>query len=55
MVNMLMQPYFHGDISAKESVVRLREKHSGTFLVRFSIYDLGTYTLSMGMLIRFLY
>lgn len=38
--------WFHGDISMSESEARLANKMEGTYLVRFSTSEIGTYTIS---------
>jgi len=43
---LLMEPWFHGDISTTESENRLLKKPEGTFLVRFSTSSPGCYTIS---------
>jgi len=42
----LRKPWFHGDISSEESNTRLFGKPIGTYLIRFSLNGLGTFTLS---------
>lgn len=43
---VLSESWFHGDISMQESEARLANKQEGTFLVRFSTSEMGTYTIS---------
>jgi hypothetical protein len=38
--------WFHGDISMSESEARLANKLEGTYLIRFSTSEIGTYTIS---------
>jgi len=43
---ILISSWFHGDISMSESEARLANKMEGTYLVRFSTSEIGTYTIS---------
>jgi len=43
---VLSEAWFHGDISMQESTAILTGKEEGTYLVRFSTSELGTYTIS---------
>lgn len=43
---LMIEPWFHGDISTSESENRLIKKPEGTFLVRFSTSSPGCYTIS---------
>ncbi|GAM17330.1 hypothetical protein SAMD00019534_005050 [Acytostelium subglobosum LB1] len=46
-IRQLMEcAWFHGDISTAESENRLHKKPEGTFLVRFSTSESGSYTIS---------
>jgi hypothetical protein len=43
---LLSKRWFHGDLSTRDAEVRLVGKGVGAFLVRFSTFAAGTFTLS---------
>jgi len=45
MRDLVTQQWFHGDINAQESSIRLSAHGPGTFLVRFSFSQPGAYSL----------
>ena len=46
IVTLLKQPYFFGDISAKDAEAMLAKQKKGTFLLRFSTREPGSYAVS---------
>jgi len=46
VVNLLKKSWFHGEISAEEAEALLGKQKKGTFLVRFSARDPGSYAIT---------
>jgi len=47
MANLLVETWFHGNLSAQDAMTRLRNFPAGTYLVRFSESEVGAYTISI--------
>ena len=47
VVTLLKKSWFHGEVSAEEAEKLLSKKRQGTFLVRFSSKDPGSYAISV--------
>jgi serine/threonine protein kinase len=46
MKSLVSKRWFHGDTTARESTIKLAEQPPGTFLVRFSRSQLGSFTVA---------